>query len=310
MTQRVDRPIFVIGTGRCGLSLVVDLLAQHAALAWFSQWTDKFPASRWAPSVPYWYRKPLLKQLFDVAGLVTGRNVKPHPDECFRAFERHFRGFARPYRPLTRLDLDHGARRGITATVLEHIRAQRRERFIAELSGWARIAFLREVFPDAKFIHVVRDPRPTVNSLLNVDWWDGWRGEMSWRWGEIPAKYRGHLNNGSQSFAALAGIHYNILIDNILTEAAELGEGQYLETRFEDVVSATERQVRRLAEFAELEYTPAFDRAWRAVRVFDPNNRRMRIAPWRENLTAEQQALVARVCGEHIRRFSYPLEER
>ena len=33
-TSTVTRPLFVIGTGRCGLSPVMDLLTAHEDLAW------------------------------------------------------------------------------------------------------------------------------------------------------------------------------------------------------------------------------------------------------------------------------------
>lgn len=303
--ERVERPLFVIGTGRCGLSLVVDLLASHEDLAWFSQWTDRFPRSAWAARSPRVARWPVLRQVVEFASWASGKKITPHPDESFNAFTVHFRGFARPYRPLTRLDVDQNARRGITQAVLSHVRGQKRKRFVTELSGWARIIFLREIFPDAQFIHVVRDPRPTVNSLVNVDWWHGWYGEYQWRWGRIPDRYRPFVYCDEPSFVAQAGVHYNILIDNILEEARTLGAGSYAEVRFEDMVADTENQLRRLCAFAGLDWTVAFEKAWRRVKVFDPNNRKMRIAPWRENLSPEQQRIIAETCGHAMQRFGY-----
>lgn len=305
MSEGVHKPIFVIGTGRCGLSLVVDLLASHEDLAWFSQWTDWFPRSRWAPRVPYWYTLPVVGRLMDLMSLLTRRHWRPHPDESFNAFTVSFRGFARPYRPLTSLDVDQNARRGIYQTVLAHVVGQRKKRFITELSGWARILFLREVFPDAMFIHVVRDPRATVNSLLNVDWWDGWHGEYQSRWGPVPERYRRFLEEGTPSFAALAAVHYSILIDNILEESQALDARSYTEIRFEDVVADPEGSLRRLCAFAGLAWTPRFERAWRKVTVHDPNTRKMRIAPWCENLSPAQQAIIERVCEPKMRQFGY-----
>ena len=305
---RVDKPVFVIGTGRCGLSLVLDLLGTHEDAAWFSQWTARFPRSDFAPKVPYLYRRPVIRQIVDAVDRVAPKQWRPRPHETFAPFTISFRGFANPYRPLTALDVDGNARDGIYGAVLRHVEGQRKKRFIAELSGWARIVFLRQIFPDAQFIHVVRDPRATVNSLMNVDWWDGWRGESSWRHGAIPERYRRLLNSGPPSFAAFAGVDYNILIDNILDESKTLDADSYAEVRFEDVVNDTEASVRRLAEFAGLPYTERFDRAWRRVRVFDPNEQTVRIAPWRRNLTEEQQQIITRICAESMRRYGYPQE--
>lgn len=299
----------MIGTGRCGLSLVFELLGAHEDLAWFSQWTARFPRSRLAPRLPRLYRKPGIKQLMDLGSLLTGKRWRPAPHEAFEPFALSFRGFGRPYRPLTALDVDQNARAGIREAVRVHVEAQRKTRFIAELSGWARIVFLREIFPDAQFIHVVRDPRATVNSLLNVDWWDGWRGEGNWRYGPIPERYRRFLENGTASFVALASLQYNILIDNAIEEARTLDPASYCEVRFEDVVKDPGAGVRRLCAFLGLPASDRFDREWRKVRVFNPNESTVRIRPWRENLSEAQKRVVNLICAEHLARFGYPLED-
>ena len=58
MTGRVEKPIFVVGTGRCGLSLVVNILGTHEDMAWFSQWTARYPRSNLAPKIPYLSHRP------------------------------------------------------------------------------------------------------------------------------------------------------------------------------------------------------------------------------------------------------------
>ena len=147
-----------------------------------------------------------------------------------------------------------------------------------------------------------------VNSLLNVDWWDGWRGESNWRYGPVPEKYRHFLNSGPPSFAALASIQYKILTENVLDESKALDADSYAEVRFEDIVRDTEAGVRRLLAFVGLPYTEAVDRAWRGIRVFNPNEQTVRIAPWRENLTEAQQQIITRICAEQMQRYAYPLD--
>ncbi len=38
----IDRPIFLIGTGRCGSSLLYRLLGYHPDVAWLSHYTARF----------------------------------------------------------------------------------------------------------------------------------------------------------------------------------------------------------------------------------------------------------------------------
>ena len=48
----IDRPIFLVGIGRCGSSIIYDVLARHPDLAWFSNYDGRFPRSRITPFIP------------------------------------------------------------------------------------------------------------------------------------------------------------------------------------------------------------------------------------------------------------------
>ena len=41
--KNLMRPIFVIGTGRCGLTPLMHLISYHQDLAWLSQYNNQFP---------------------------------------------------------------------------------------------------------------------------------------------------------------------------------------------------------------------------------------------------------------------------
>ena len=40
---QIDRPVFVIGTGRSGTTLFHEPMAYHPQLAWFSNWSRRYP---------------------------------------------------------------------------------------------------------------------------------------------------------------------------------------------------------------------------------------------------------------------------
>lgn len=305
LSEREDRPVFVVGTGRCGLSLVVDMLASHPEMAWFSQYSKHYPAKRWAYRAPYTFSRPPIHQLAWLAEKLTGKNILPRPREAYTSFDIHFRGFGYHYRSLSPRDVHQSARDGLRGMIGAHIDLQRKSRFVCELSGRARILFLREIFPGAKFIHVVRDPRPTVNSWLNVDYWLGWRGESQWRWGQIPEQYRAHVFKDKPTFAAIAAVQYNMLVDDIIAESQGLDDSVFTEVRLEDMIHNTAAEVKRLAEFADLPYSAQYQREWEKVKVYDPNTRKARIPPWRDNLTAFQQSEITRICEKYLKRYRY-----
>lgn len=303
--MNVEKPVFVVGTGRCGLSLVVDLIAAHETMAWFSQWSKHYPASKLALKAPYLLTRPVIKQTLRLAEKITHKNLLPKPREAYTTFDLAFRGFSLHYRPLNKNDVHNSARQGIIDMLHKQIQGQHKSRFVCELSGRARIEFLHEIFPDAKFIHVIRDPRATINSWLNVDYWLGWQGEQKWRWGPIPEKYKQYVYTDKPCFAAMGAVQYNMLVDNIIEEGSKLDNSSYMEVKFEDVIYNTQDSVKRLAAFAELEYTSVYEQNWNKVTVFDPNTRKVRIQPWKENLTDFQQTVITQACNAYLKRFNY-----
>ena len=100
-------------------------------------------------------------------------------------------------------------------------------------------------------------------------------------------------------------VYVCMILDDLVEQTSELSNEHCMPIRFEDLTKDAEGNLREFCAFTGLPYTRRFDRAWRRHTIHDPNNKKMRIAPWRENLTEEQQRLVTAVCSEHLRRFGY-----
>ena len=62
-------------------------------------------------------------------------------------------------------------RTAIRSALSSVVSRQHRRWFAAKLTGPPRIRFLRSVFPQACFVHVVRDGRAVVESLLRTEFW-------------------------------------------------------------------------------------------------------------------------------------------
>ena len=92
-------------------------------------------------------------------------------------------------------------------------------------------ALLRELFPEARFVHIVRDGRAVVASVRALDW-------------------------GTHSARALTRdwvlrVGYGLAAESYLTP------GRCLRVRYEDLLTAPEATLRRVCDFAGLTFEPA-----------------------------------------------------
>jgi hypothetical protein len=296
----IDRPVFVIGTGRSGLSPLMDLVAYHPAFAWPSQYTDRWPSIA---------RLSALSRVVEVppftSRLKFTRGVPTHA-ETYRLWNRCFPGFAEPYRDLVAGDVTSYAEKRFHGAVAGIVREQRKPRFIAEYSGWSRIAFLKRIFPDAMFVHIVRDGRAVAHSFTNVDWWDGWAGVHRWRIGMPDTAVLDKLERYDHSFLAIAAVYWKTLVANITERGSELPDGDFLVIRYEDLVAEPEKEARRVVEFVGLDPgDPRFQRHLGTVRIVDANVQAMRIPPWREAFDDEQLQMFEDVAGPELALFGY-----
>lgn len=158
---------------------------------------------------------------------------------------------------------------------------------------------MRELFNDAKFIHIVRDGRSVVNSLLQVNWWWGWQGPQNWRWGELTPEQKAQWEKYERSFVALAAIEWNILMDAMQKAAAELNKDTFMEIKYEDLCDAPVETYKKVLDFSELEWTPTFEQKVKTHTFKNTNYK------WQQDLTSEQQRIVQEVTAENLKYYEY-----
>ncbi len=177
----------------------------------------------------------------------------------------------------------------------------RRPRLLVKVTGWPRIGFLRALYPDALFIHVLRDARPVASSFLNVPWWLGWQGPSNWLWGELSPAHQAEWDSHQRSFVALAGLQWKILMDALETARAPLTPATYHEIRYETLCADPIGTYQTAIQFAGLEWNPRFERVIRATPLKSENDK------WRRDFTAAQQATLETVLHDYLIRYGYPV---
>jgi hypothetical protein len=290
----INKPIFIVGTGRCGSTAFHTLLARHPQTMWLSGFAEEFPDK------PDWNRRAVTAVRNPLVRAVFGKRIKP--GENYGFWYRHAYGFAEPGRDLVATDVTPRVRKQLRR-VFERMLSPTHNRLLIKLTGWSRIGFLNEIFPDAKFIHIVRDGRAVASSLMHISsWqWRGWYGPYSWRYGPLSPEDQATWEESGKSFAVLAGLQWRIHTRAIEAARQQLDTGRFLEVRYEDFCDQPIETYRRVLEFSELADSRKFDREIKEASILDMTNR------WRGDLSAEQQSLLTNLLHRELLLYRYEL---
>ena len=187
MNDSLRQPVFFIGMPRSGTTVIFEVFSRHPQLAWPSNYTERYPRR---PATEY-IRALLDNRRWSVIGRKgqygkhrLGNRYFPHPAEAY-PFWNHYAcaEFGRSY--LRDRSLDDETIDRVRHAVADIVRIQGRNRFAAKFTGPPRIRYLAQIFPDARFIHVVRGwqgsgPFFVASRLLEKKWWLR-RAILGWR---------------------------------------------------------------------------------------------------------------------------------
>jgi hypothetical protein len=284
----VDRPVFLVGCGRSGTTLLYNIMCGHPDMGWFSNYTN-----RWcAPPLAVLSRTyPLTRRLN-----WTGRAI-PAPAEADAIWDwicsAHHRSLLPP---LDAADVHAGEAERAAHAITSHLKWQRRPRFCNKnTTNTRRVRYLSAMFPSARFVHVIRDPRGSVASLLRVSWWPTM--PVWFHDGATPLQLaqRGHRMED------LAAEVWQREVACALEHASDLPQERYLEVRYEELMARPDQVVRRLLHFADLPWTSPFERVYRTFQMRDSASKYL------VDLDDQQIKSVEGIVGPLARSLGYPI---
>ena len=167
--------------------------------------------------------------------------------------------------------------------------------------GYVRnVPVLAELFPEARFVHIVRDGRDVALSLKEMDW------------------ARRQAPDGVETLAGF----WRTNIELAFEAREELGPQCYHEIHYERLIDDPERVLRDVCAFLELPYEPAMlsyhersDELAASLRNRD-DHRHIRLAPtrglrdWRTQMPPADVSRFELVAGEVLDRAGYPRATR
>ncbi len=237
-------PLFIVGPSRSGSTIMMEAIALHEDLAWFSQYNSRFPTWNWVSLVHRVYDLPGCgklgrgekKQFKQGRGFL--KKFLPKPGECFRKwnhlwgfdFDAHYRFFTDA--PDERAER---VRRGVQAAM----RWQDKPRFVEKLTGPGFVQYLASVFPDAHFVRLDRESYPLVLSgskYFADQRTDGQMRTPPWKSGVI-AHYEDFWKR--YDYDLMAGASYMVRLGREVWQhdKARLDPDRYTEVSYEDFMA-------------------------------------------------------------------------
>lgn len=208
MQRKIDRPIFIVGAPRSGTNIFYRTFAKHPDLAWISNITKKVPSSLWLTRLIMLFRDD------------------HRPTEANNVWQKFTRG---DDEALGSADVSSGARNYFKRVLQNNLRIFDKPRFVNKCPGNSvRINFLREIFPDAIFIHILRDGRAVAYSIMRSR-----LGHAGAYWSVKPPGWPDLLKVPLVDACAL---QWKMTVEAILESAEKLPPERYMEVRYEEFV--------------------------------------------------------------------------
>ena len=157
---------------------------------------------------------------------------------------------------------------------------------------------LERLFPDAQYIHLIRDGRDAALSFLRMP-----EGTFTRTWAHP---------HSAADFACL----WRTEVAAARELGQRVGSSRYFEVGYEDLVARPEDMVRRICEFASLPYEPAMLDYRGAVDVSEKPHQQRLLQPltpgvrdWRTQMTAEDVRAFESIAGDLLGQVGYGLSE-
>ncbi|MEM9622338.1 MAG: sulfotransferase [Pseudomonadota bacterium] len=294
------KAVFIIGTGRCGSTLIHEILAKHLDSSFLSTAEENHrrltPLARWANT---FYRA-------ENAPLVSSFTKKFIPTEGYGLISRNVSPiYSRPYRNLTADDATPWLIKRFRAYFENRYQAYQRPVLVHKYTGWSRLGFFHKVFPEAKFVHIVRDGRAVANSWLQMRWWSGYQGPAKWLWGDLNPSQQALWDANQQSYVTLAGLCWNMLIDTYRDwQSLGLDKEQFIEVKYEDILAQPQGEIARLAEFCDLPWSKDFEQQLAGFDI-----RTSRKAAYQQDLGTDKLQELEAVVAESLQHYGYALTQ-
>ncbi len=309
---RIDRPIFFLSMPRCGSSMLQNIMCEHTQVAYITNMMHQFRTC-FCAAEHFRHRLGL-----DVEGeRFIGDSVKvsggsPADPVGTWADWLHYDPYSLEYAELRAPDLPKETRDRITEDIRKMLwcfDTTGDRRFLCKTPALLpQMRLLNDLFPDAKFIHLVRDARPSANSLVKLHKRTNEQLQaIRSRDKRLREDHRAFIPYPRlprlQEYVDLYGPEdirttAHLWKDGVNYFEQRKGDlGAYLEVRYEDILQDPKSHLQNLLDFCELPPVPPSQKGfWDQIGGVGSIHHKNVYGNFAE---------IEEICGTEMRRYGY-----
>ncbi|MCP4607893.1 MAG: sulfotransferase [Planctomycetes bacterium] len=290
--MKIEKPIFIIGAGRSGTTILYKLMSTHPDVCWFSGLTDRYPRFSQLAMIHRILDFPFIGRRLKLNIIKSARfGLGLSPTEAGIIYHSYC-GFEHA-KKTTEADINKEMEAKFKKVIDQHLRWTGKKRFLSkQTANTQRIRLINEMFPDAHYIHIIRDGRGVASSLFHVNWWNDtdiwWLGHKSRTWEE----------SGNEKIE-LCALQWKHNVDEIL-QNKYLFEERYLEIRYEELIEDVKSTFTRITDFCGLARAEKFTELLPAT-LYNPTHK------WKEALTEQQKLILNKTLEESLIQLGYKI---
>lgn len=258
-------PIILYGAPRSGTTVIFEALSKHSKLGWFTNHYSRFPKLWWLNSLVRLKDFPLLKALPHGQKNQFNQNrsilspLLPRPVEGYPIWRR-FCGDKFLYDYLIGKRATEKEITVVRREVKRVLRSQKKQALALKLTGPSRLCYLNSLFPNAFFVHIVRDGRAVVCSQLNVHFWKLHGGfDRPWWNNGLQDDWQREWEQHGGTTEALAAMQWRRILEVDEEERALIEPINYLRIRYEDFIHQPKETINSILTFTKLPHSDAID---------------------------------------------------
>lgn len=300
--------VFIVGSPRSGTTLLGDILNQH-------------------PKIREWYEPVFI-------------------------WERFFRNASDDVR--TAEDAKSEIKDYIR-NAFDHFRDLSKKEIIVDKSPGLSLPFKLEIFPNSRYIHILRDGRDVTLSIRNewlvrekiyndiknfreaiqtikvfLDLQPFLEHKLSALWFEIGSldnifkgrrsmlyrvrRWKGHVGWGPQfkdwdklineiPLVQFNALQWKSCVESIIAASKSINSNQYLELRYEDLISQPEEELGRIFDFLNIETPPSFSHHLPTINHRNFNK-------WEKEFSSEEKKQIGQVIHPILSQLGYAKDDR